>query len=136
MAKMVLLNQMLLLNGTDVSAYCTKAELSIDAENKDVTTFGSAGWKESIGGLKSGTLAIEFQDDYAVSALDSILWPLLGTVVTFEVRPTNAARGTSNPAYTGSVLVTNHDAIKGGVGDDATVSISLPTTGAILRQTS
>jgi hypothetical protein len=135
MAKMVLLSEYVALNGTDLSTYCNKAELQIEVEAKDVTTFGSAGHKEFIGGLKSGTLALEFKQDFANSALDSILWPLLGTVVTFEVRPTSAAVGTSNPKYTGSVLVTAHNPITGGVGDEATISVSFPTSGAISRAT-
>lgn len=136
MAKMVLLSEFISLDGTDLSDYCNKAELQIEVEAKDVTTFGSAGAKEFIGGLKSGTLALEFKQDYAASQLDATLWPLLGTVVTFEVRPTSAAVGAGNPSYTGSVLITGHNPIQGGVGDEATMSLSFPTSGAISRATS
>ncbi len=133
MAKMVLTTEYVALNGTDLSSYCKKAELQLESEAKEVTTFGSAGWKEFLGGLKSGTLALEFEQDFAASALDSILFPLFGTVVTFEVRPTSAAAGASNPKYTGSVLLAQYNPVTGGVGDDATVSISIPTTGAVSR---
>lgn len=135
MAKIVLTSEYVAINGTDLSEYCNKAELQIEVEAKDVTTFGSGGAKEFIGGLKSGTLALEFKNDFAASELDSIMWPLLGTVVTFAVRPTSAAVGTSNPSYSGSVLVTGHNPITGGVGDEATMSLSFPTTGAISRAT-
>lgn len=134
MAKFVLTAEFVSLNGTDVSAYCRKAELTIEAEAKEVTTFGSAGWKEEIGGLKSGTLALEFEQDFAAAALDATMWPLLGTVVTFDVKPVNAARSTSNPSYTGSVLISQWNPLTGSVGDDAKVSVSFPTTGAIARQ--
>lgn len=134
MAKLVLTNEFVSLNGTDVSSYCRKAELTIEVEAKDVTTFASGGWKEEIGGLKSGTLALEFEQDFAAAALDSILWPLLGTVVTFDVKPVNAARSTSNPSYTGSVLVAQWNPLTGSVGDDAKVTVSFPTTGAVTRQ--
>lgn len=135
MAKMVLLTEYVALNGTDLSSYCNKGELQIEVDAKEVTTFGSAGAKEFIGGLKSGTLALEFKQDFAAAALDSILWPLLGTVVTFEIRPTSAAVGASNPKYTGSVLITGHNPVSGGVGDEASMSLSFPTTGAISRAT-
>lgn len=135
MAKMVLLSEFISIDGNDLSTYCNKAELQIEVEAKDVTTFGSAGAKEFIGGLKSGTLALEFKQDYAASQLDSIMWPLLGTVVNFVVRPTSAAVGTGNPEYTGSVLITGHNPIQGGVGDEASMSLSFPTTGAISRAT-
>ncbi|MEU1602686.1 phage tail tube protein [Micromonospora matsumotoense] len=136
MAKMIITASYLSLNGTDLSAYANSIELSIEVDEKEVTTFASGGWKEVLGGLKSGTLAIEFKQDVAASALDSIMWPLLGTVVTFEVRLTNAAVGTSNPKATGSVLIKEWSPIAGGVGDVAEVKVSFPTSGAVTRATS
>jgi hypothetical protein len=136
MAKMVLLASYCLLNASDLSSYASKIELTVDVEDKDVTTYASLGWKEILGGLKSGTLALTFKQDVAVSALDSIVWALLGTVVTFEVRLVNTARTTSNPAYTGSVLIKGWNPIGGNVGDAAEVSVSYPTSGAVARQTS
>lgn len=135
MAFMVLTTEYVALNATDLSDYAVKAELSVEVDEKDVTTYGSAGWKEVIGGLKSGTLAIEFKQDFAAAALDSILWPLFGTVTTFEVRPTSAAVGTSNPKWTGSVLVKELKPISGGVGDEASQSVSFPTSGTVTRAT-
>jgi hypothetical protein len=135
MAFMVLTSEYLALNSTDLSAYCNKAELTVEVDEKDVTTYASSGWKQVIGGLKSGGLSIEFKQDFASSALDSILWPLFGTVVTFEVRPTSAVVGTSNPKWTGSVLIKELKPIQGGVGDEASMSVSFPTSGAVTRAT-
>lgn len=136
MAKQVLLQSFVLVNAVDLSAYCSKIELTVEVEEKDVTTFGSAGWHENLGGIKSGSLALTFKQDVAAAAIDSILWPLLGTVQTFEVRLNNGARATSNPAYTGSCLVRQHNPISGSVGDVAEMSVTWPTTGAITRATS
>ncbi|MFF2331825.1 MULTISPECIES: hypothetical protein [unclassified Streptomyces] len=136
MPKMVLTAEYLALNGVDLSEYTRKAELSVEVEEKDVTNYASLGWKELLGGLKSGELGCEFLQDYAATRIDSIMWPLLGSVVSFEVRPTNAVVGTSNPKYTGSVLIKEWKPIEGGVGDEATSSASFPTSGAVLRATS
>lgn len=133
MAKMVLLSTFVGINSVDRSSWCNKAELVVEVEAKDVTTFGSNGWMEYLGGLKSGTLSLEFKTDFADSALDDTMWALLGTVVTFEVRPTSAAAGASNPSYTGSVLINGWTPISGNVGDEATVSVSFPVTGAVTR---
>lgn len=133
MAFMVLTSEYVSLNASDLSAYANKAELSVEVDEKDVTTYASAGWKQVIGGLKSGTLAIEFKQDFAAAALDSILWPLFGTVVAFEVRPTSAVAGASNPKWTGSVLIKELKPISGGVGDEASQSVSFPTSGAVTR---
>lgn len=136
MAFMVLTSEFLSLNGTDLSSYTNKAELSVEVEEKDVTTYTAAGWKVLIGGLKSGSLGIEFKQDFGTTALDATLWPLLGLVVPFEVRPTNAAASTSNPKFTGSVLIKELKPIQGGVGDEASMSVSYSTSGAVTRATS
>jgi hypothetical protein len=132
MAVMALTTEYTALNGVDESANIKSSTLTIDVNPLDVTDFASAGWTESIGGLKSGTLAIEFQDDVANSGIDDKLWAMLGTVVTFEVRLTSAVVGTSNPKWTGSVLINGHS-VGGAVGDLATKSLSFPTTGAVTR---
>ena len=123
------------LNSVDHSAICKSATLAVDAAQLDTTDFASGGWVEMIGGLKSGTLALEFMDDVAAGEVDSDLWSILGTVVPFTVKLTDAAVGTSNPQYTGNVLVTSHT-LGGAVGDLAVKSLSFPTSGAVTRATS
>ncbi|OPC81810.1 hypothetical protein B4N89_13470 [Embleya scabrispora] len=135
MPKMVLLAAYVSINANDLSSYATKAEVSVEVEDKDVTTYASLGWKEVLGGLKSGEVALEFKQDFAATKLDSIMWPLLGQVVPFEVRADQAAVGTSNPKYTGSLLINGWNPLEGGVGDDASVKVSYPTSGAVTRAT-
>ncbi|MFJ8163813.1 hypothetical protein ACIRBY_23200 [Streptomyces sp. NPDC096136] len=136
MAKMVLLSQYLAINGVDLSDYTRKAELSVEVEDKDITTYGSLGWKAVLGGLKSAELAVEFLQDVAATKIDSIMWPLLGSVVSFEVRADQAVVGTSNPKYTGSILIKGWNPIEGSVGDEASVGVTFPTSGAVTRATS
>jgi hypothetical protein len=136
MPKMVLLAEYVSIAGNDLSQYANKAEVSVEVEEKEVTTYASLGWKEVLGGLKSGTLACEFKQDFAATKLDSIMWPLLGTVVAFEVRADQAVAGTSNPKYTGNILIKGWNPISGSVGDEASVSLSFPTSGAVTRATS
>lgn len=136
MAKMVLLASYVSLNATDLSANASTIELSVEVSDEDVTTFGSGGWKEVLGGLKSAGLKVKFKQDVAAAALDSIMWPLLGTVVAFEVRLSNAARSTSNPGYTGNLLVSQWKPISGDVGSVAEVDVDFKPTGAVARQTS
>jgi hypothetical protein len=133
-AKFAILSQFIGLNGTDLSSYIKNGGLEIDADALDSTTMGSNGYNEFIAGLKSGKLSFEVVDDVAAAAIDAILWPLFGTVCTFEVRATSAVVGTSNPKYTGSILM-NKFGIGGAVGDLAMKGLDFPTTGAILRAT-
>lgn len=134
MAVYALTSQFCSVNSVDYSGDLKSATLVVDAAQLDTTDFASAGWVEYIGGLKSGTLALEFQDDVADDAVDEELWALLGTVVAFAMRPTSAAVGTSNPSYSGSVLVTSHS-LGGSVGDLAMKSLTFPTSGAVTRAT-
>lgn len=133
MAKRVLTAAHLTLNSVDISAACKKIELSLESDAQDVTTYGSAGWKEFLGGLKSGELSIEFLNDYDDSAIDDDLFAIFGTVVTFAIRADQAAAGASNPEYTGSVLIKDHKPLQGSVGDAAAASVSFPTSGAVAR---
>ena len=107
MPKMVLLAAYLNLASNDLSEWARKIELSVEVEDKDVTNYASLGWKEVLGGLKSGELGLEFLQDVAATELDSIMWPLLGTVVPFVAKLSNATTTTSNPAYSGNVLISS-----------------------------
>jgi hypothetical protein len=133
MAVFALTNEYLALNGSavNVNDHVKSAVLTVDVAQLDSTAMGDT-WVEVIGGLKSGQLAITFNDDAAASNIDSILWPLLGTVVTFEVRPTDSAVGAGNPKYTGSVLI-SQAALGGGVGELAAKSLTFPTSGTVTR---
>ena len=136
MAKMVLLAQFVSINANDLKTWANKAELTVEVEEKDITTYASLGWKEILGGLKSGGLACEFKQDVAAAALDSIMWPLLGLVVPFIVRADQAAVSGSNPNYTGNILIKEWNPLTGSVGDEATVKAAFPTSGVVARATS
>ena len=134
MAVYALTSEYLAINSVDRSADIKSAVLTVDAAALDTMDMASGGWMEQIAGTKSGTLTVEFQDDAAASAIDSVLWALFGTVTTFEVRATSASVGTGNAKYTGSILV-NQFAVGGAVGELATKSLTFPTSGAVTRAT-
>jgi len=127
-----LTSQVITINSVDYSDHLKAATLTVDAAQLDTTDFASGGWVEQIGGLKSGTLALEFMDDVADNDVDEELWALLGTVVTFTIKAATGSISASNPEYQGSVLITSHS-IGGAVGDLATKSLSFPVSGSITR---
>lgn len=136
MTFMVLTAEFVSIGGNDLSTYCAKAELGLEVEDKDVTTFGSLGWKTRLGGLKDGSLAIMWKNDMADNALDEILWGLFGTVAAFAVRASSAAVGASNPSYSGNLLVKSHKPIAGEVGSVNEFDVDWPTSGVVSRATS
>jgi hypothetical protein len=140
MASYVQTAEYVAIDSTDLSAFIRSASLEITADNVEFTNFGSSGSREYKQGLKGATLNVEFFEDFANSAtaVDQKLWGIFntGSNVTFEIRPTNAAVGTANPKYTGSVCPTGYSPFTGSVGDAGSVSISWPVSGAVSRATS
>lgn len=135
MAVLALTNASVTLNGVDLSQWVKNVELTVEADDLDTTAMSSTGFRARIGGLKAGSLALTFNQDYAVGAVDATLWSALGTVVAFIVKPVAGAASATNPSYSGSVLVTSHTPVAGATGDLAEVGVSFPTTGAVTRAT-
>jgi hypothetical protein len=120
------------LNSVDYTDHLKNAVVTLDAAQLDTTDFASAGWTEAIGGLKSGTLTLNWMDDIADNDVDEELFALLGTVVTFTCRASSTAVGPTSPEYRGSVLITGHT-FGGDVGALAMKSLTFPITGAVTR---
>ena len=134
MAKFVATDYKVTINGTNLSTSLASVELPIEIDEQETTAFGSE-WRTRIAGLKSGSITLEFHQDFAAGALDSILWPLLGTNATVVVVPTSGSVTASNPSYTGTFLVNQYTPYASTVGDLATVSVSWPLSGALTRAT-
>lgn len=126
------------LNSVDMSTHVAAVELTLDGVELPTTNFGSGGWEAAIRGLKSASLKIMYNDDFASTTVDDRLWAIwnAGTPVTFAIRPTSAAVGATNPSYSGSVVPTTFTAVAGNVGDLATKDLTWPVTGAVARATS
>lgn len=135
MAKLILTASTILINAVDRSSWVTRVELAVQAEAKDVTVFTSGGFKENLSGLKDGTLAVTWDNDLAAGQLDELMWALFiaSAATTFEVRAVSSARSTSNPGYTGSIILTGWTPIAGAPGDVNSFNVSYPTSGPIVR---
>lgn len=136
MAKFVVTGTKVTVNGTDVSSSCARAELVVNAAEVDVTDFGSGGWTEVIGGLKSGTVSLDFHSDFGVGAISTLFQPLVGTIGTVTIVAANGtAASSTTPLYTANVLINSFTPVSGAVGDLSTFSVSFPTSGAVTYAT-
>jgi hypothetical protein len=132
MAKFVVTGTQVTLNGSDISSSCARAELVINAAEVETTDFGSGGWTEVIGGLKSGTVSLDFHSDFGAGAVSTLFQNLVGTVGTVTLIAANGtAASATTPRYTATVLVNSFTPVSGAVGDLSTFSVSFPTTGAV-----
>jgi hypothetical protein len=135
MATFVLTDASVTINSVNLSDHVRSVTLDISAEEQDDTAMGST-FRSLKGGLKSGSLSLEFNSDFAAAEIDATIFPILGTSVAFDIRATSGAVSSTNPKYTGSCLVTQHVPLGNAVGDLATTSVTWPTTGTITRATS
>lgn len=131
MAKYVVTSQKVTLNGSDVSDACARAELVLNAAEVETTDFGSGGWTEVVGGLKSGQLTLDFHSDFGAGAVSSLFQNLVGTIGTFVVIANGTAASAQTPAYSATALINSFTPVAGAVGDLATFSVTFPTTGAV-----
>jgi hypothetical protein len=134
-AKFVATDVTVTLNGTAISSSLNSVELSISSDEVDTTSFGSSGWKTVVGGLKSGSLRLDFMQDFGAGGIDALLYPLINTVGTVVIKPTSSTVSATNPTYSASVLINNYVPFSSSVGDLASFSVTLPTTGEITRAT-
>lgn len=136
MAKFVVTSSKVSINGVDLSSSVARAELAMNVADVDATDFASGGYTELVGGLKSGSISIDFHQDYAAASVDATIFPLIGTIATAVIISGNGTVASSTtPAYTATVLVNGWNPVAGAVGDLSTVSVTWPTSGAISKAT-
>ena len=135
MAKYVVTGTYVTLNGSDISANTARAELVINSAEVETTDFGSGGFTELIGGLKSGQVTLDFHNDFGAGAVSNLLQHLVGTIGTVTINPTGTAVSAENPTYTAEVLINSFTPVSGAVGDLATFSVTFPTSGEITYAT-
>ena len=132
MAKFAATDYSITIDSEDLSASLASCTLDISVDDLETTSFGNDS-RTRIGGLRDATLQLDFHQDFAASALDSIIEPLIGTVVTVVILPTSSAVGAANPSYSFSALVSGYSPFSSSVGDLATTSVSWAVTGDITR---
>jgi hypothetical protein len=108
--------------------------LDITADEIEVTAFGDS-YRKRIGGLKDASVSLDFHQDFGAGAVDSLLFPLMGTTVDVKIAPTSGTVTASNPEYRFSALVTQYQPYSGSIGDLATLSVTWPVSGEVVRGT-
>lgn len=134
MAKFAATDYAITINGTAFSTNLNSVELALEADELETTAFGGE-WRTRISGLKSGSLTLNFMQDFGAGSVDAVLWPLFGSNATVVIKPTSSATGTTNPAYTAVCLVSQYSPFASSVGDIATLSVTWQTTGTVSRAT-
>ena len=130
MAKLVLTDANITLNSTDISANVAAVTVNSTAAEVETTAFGQ-GAVTRVGGLKDNSVTLSLHNDY--SAIEGLIYPLIGSTTTIVVKPNGTAVGSANPSYTATVLVTEWTPVNGAVGELNTADVTWPISGTITK---
>jgi len=133
MAKLVLTNANVSLNGTDITSNVAAVTVSTTAAEVPTTSFGSGGAVTRVSGLIDNSVTLSLHNDY--NAIDGLIFPLIGsTAVTMIVKPAGtAAASASSPHLSFSVLCTEFTPVNGAVGELNTADVTWPISGTITK---
>lgn len=106
----------------NLSDHCSSVEVTSEADDVDLTSFGPSAYREYGVGFKSATVTATFFSDFAASSVHQTLQPLYDAGGTFgvRVRPTSGSVSSTNPEAQMSARMFGYNGIAGGVGDAAT----------------
>jgi hypothetical protein len=147
MARLVLTDAVVTLNATDISEYVTSVTLNTPEDVVETTAFGPVGARTRTSGLKDHSITLELNNDFASGALEAVVQGIgIGNLASLTVKPTSAATSATNPIYkadgtgtgasqAGQVLISEWTPLNGAVGELATVSVTWPVSGQIVRAT-
>lgn len=118
MAVGALTNALVLINGVDLSDHVTGVHLTDSRTAVDVTAMGALNVVVTKG-LGDATATFEMLQDTAAGKVHATLQPLIASTTPFtvEVRPVNAARSATNPAYLMTALLFDYPMLDGKIGD-------------------
>ena len=135
MAEFVLNNASVVVNSVDLSAYVTSVTLSQSAETVEDTSMGDTA-RTYVAGLKTGTIDLEFNADFAAAKTEATVFPLVGTATQVVIKADSGSTSATNPQYTATAIVTEWPSISGSVGELATHNCSWPIAGTVAKATS
>jgi hypothetical protein len=134
MAKFAATDYKITVAGVDFSTNLNSVELSQEADDLETTAFGQS-WRSRIGGLNSASITLNFMQDFAAGSVDATLNPLLGSIATVVIQSASGTVSATQPKYTATCLVTAYSPFASSVGDIATLSVTWPVSGTVVRGT-
>lgn len=134
MAKFAATDYSVVVGGVNLSTSLNSVELSLEADDLETTAFGGE-WRTKVAGLKTGSVTLNFMQDFGAGAVDATLYPLFGTQATVVIKPTSGTTTATNPSFTFLANVVAYSPFASSVGDIATLSVSWPVAGTVTRGT-
>jgi hypothetical protein len=116
----------------DISAYVTNAVINQVADELEVTAMGDTAHK-FVAGLQSGTLTLDFINDWASAQVMQTLNDCFGQTISVSmITVKGTVVSAANPSYQFSILVNNLTPVgQGGVAEIATSSVTFTINSAV-----
>lgn len=127
----------LTVNAVDLSTYVSSVTINQEFDQLEVTAMGDSGHKY-IAGLENSSISIDFNADFATSKVNQTINGatagngLVGATTAITIKPAAGATAATNPLYTATCLVTQWPQVY-NVGELATISVTWPVNGAIVK---
>jgi hypothetical protein len=134
MAKFAATDYKITVGTVDFSTSLNSVELSQESDDLETTAFGQS-WRSRIGGLNNASITLNFMQDFAAGSVDATLNPLLGSIATVVIQSASGTVSATQPKYTAACLVAAYSPFASSVGDIATLSVTWPVTGTVVRGT-
>jgi len=134
MPKFVATDYAITIGTANFSASLNSVTLDITTDEQETTAFGDT-YRTRIAGLRDASLTLDFMQDFGAGSVDQTLFPLLGSAVTWSIKPTSGTVTATNPSYSGTAVVTQYQPFANAVGDLATLSVTWPVSGSVTRGT-
>ena len=116
----------------DISAYVTNAVINQVADELEVTAMGDSAHR-FVAGLQSGTLTLDFINDWASAQVMQTLNDCFGQTISVSmITVKGTVVSAANPSYQFSILVNNLTPVgQGGVAEIATSSVTFTINSAV-----
>lgn len=126
-------NVEILVDGFAATGYANQLAIDVTADELDVTTFASGGWRQKKVGLATSTASIKGFQDYASNGPDpTFTIATFGATDTITVAPTGGS-AVGDPVFFSSGVLKDMTPLTGAVGDMATFSLGWAGTGQMVR---
>jgi hypothetical protein len=125
MAKIILRNPPITVNGVDLTNHASSVEITMNNDDVDLTSFGANNKVHGVG-IGDASIKLKFFQDFAAASVDATLAPIFAAKVPVPivVKPTTAAVSATNPSYTMQGLMMDYTPLTGSVGQASETDVT------------
>lgn len=133
MAKYLLTNGKVVVNGKDLSDHANSLDTPDEREQVDVSGFSPTGTKEFLPGARDQSITVGFLQDFGTTSVHQTLQPLYesGTTFVVFVQP-DATAGTSaaNPVFGGTASLYSYNGLSGDLSAPGEIEATFRPAGS------